>query len=248
MSPVKHNSLPESDSSKESSASDPNQNEEKPGQDGTSSSFEESPEILQNFNIPTPDFKIKLNLPIKGASGGDNSQLGELLEEMAEDMLHLMEQTARMERTLSTVSSLAEQIRHTQDQYHRHQIVELEKLRKDMLSERKALVARSTFNAILPAMESLILTRGALDAEIDPVVVNQLTAVIGTLNNISQSLGYSSFEVLPGEDFDPVSMECFGYQEGNPGTVVRVERVGYRTAEAVIRPCGVILGHLKENG
>ena len=166
----------------------------------------------------------------------------DILEEMAEDMLHLIEASAKMESRVGQILAAVSQVSQNQQNFHREQMVEAGKLKKELVSERKALIARSTFNAILPAIESLTLNCKALDYDEDIRLISQMTVVTDMLKNVIQSLGYFSFGVVPGTLFDPASMECIGYDDGDASKVIRVERMGYKTENALIKPCGVILG------
>ena len=185
-------------------------------------------------------FDIKLELP--GPSPSNEGLQKETLEEMADDMLHLLQRTAKIESSLNALHTLISKVSDTQERNHREQLIETGKIKTELISERKAAIARATFNAVLPAIESLSLNMKALDSMEDGKIINQMQVVIDMLLGILQSLGFQSFSAGIGDTFDPLSMECFGYTEGEPGKVSAVECCGYRTDGGLAKPCRVLLG------
>jgi molecular chaperone GrpE (heat shock protein) len=178
--------------------------------------------------------------PLKAVDSGTATQA--LLEEIADDTLRLIERGKRLEDRLDRLTEQVGALSQTQQDSERRLAVELGRMRQDLLGERKALVGRGSFNAVLPTLDSLRLMREALDDSPENGQIRaQLHAVIGSLANIVQSLGFVEFQVTPGSVFDPFNMECLGYQEGVADTVVSVVRPGYSVSGEVVRPCGVLL-------
>ena len=221
-------------------------NEEKAAaekQDTVSTDQIDTQKIKQADQIDFSFKPIKFNLDLqKEAPAQSNPENQEILEEMADDMLHLIEASSKMENRILHMQETLVQITQNQANFHKEQMVEKGKLKKELISERKALIARSTFNAVLPTIESLEINCNALDTNTDKDMIQQMKVASGMLVNIIQSLGYYAFESSSGEPFGPAIMECIGYENGDAGKVVRIERKGYRTEGALIKPCGVILG------
>ena len=105
---------------------------------------------------------------------------------------------------------------------------------------------------MIAALDTLGTMRDGLEDERDQRVQTQLRAIIGTLTNVLQALGFSQFEVEVGEPLDPARMESLGYAAGERGIVLGAVRAGYRADDAVVRPAGVpsptprTEGHRKE--
>jgi molecular chaperone GrpE len=163
------------------------------------------------------------------------------LEEIAEDMVHLLERLQSMERVqqelLSRIERMDEQVSAEMTTTRRA----LNAMRRDMLEENKAQVTRHAFDAIVPAVDSMRALLEGLDTDEDAKIKAQLRAVISALSNLLQGLGYEHFDVALGEPFDPTRMECLGFADGEPGTVLEVVRPGYRAGDSVVRPAGVAI-------
>ena len=85
----------------------------------------------------------------------------------------------------------------------------------------------------------------AIDAEGDGRAWRLVRAVVSSLSNLLQSLGFEAFEAEEGEPFDPHRMECLGFQEGEPGIVLEAVRSGYRIDQTVVRPAGVHIADVR---
>lgn len=212
----------------------------------TANAHEESLEKLSSID-PMPEKPLQLDLAnLKTASlesGIKNGKTNELLEELAEDLLILLQKVKTLEiNQAAVIQQMQELSRINQEQLRQH-AYDMDKLRKDLLSERKALAARSTFNAILPNLDSLLILRAELPGgESNPAFL-MLDAVISSLVTITQTLGIQEYESAAGAAFDPQSMECLGQEEGSANLVVKTIRRGYKYGEQVFRPCGVIIGN-----
>ena len=121
-------------------------------------------------------------------------------------------------------------------------------MHRDLVGERKALATRTVFEAVIAALDTLGTMRDGLEDERDQRVQTQLRAIIGTLTNVLQALGFSQFEVEVGEPFDPARMESLGYAAGERGIVLGAVRAGYRADDAVVRPAGVLIADPADGG
>jgi molecular chaperone GrpE len=117
----------------------------------------------------------------------------------------------------------------------------LEAMHRDLVGERRALATRTVFEAVAAALDSLGTMRDGLEGERDRRMHTQLRAVIGTLTNVLQELGFSQFDAKVGEPFDPARMESLGYADGERGVVLATVRPGYRADDAVVRAAGVLI-------
>jgi molecular chaperone GrpE (heat shock protein) len=167
--------------------------------------------------------------------------LAELLEELAEDMLGLHQRLAEIAHKQAALLAQTEQNeRSVREQTYLHGR-ELDKLRRELLGERKALAALSTFSAISPLLDSLRAMHDNLDAGQDERMRVQLKALIQALTATLRGLGFSEFRAEVGEPFDPARMECVGYASGESGKVLAALSPGYCAQEAIVRPASVLL-------
>ena len=75
--------------------------------------------------------------------------------------------------------------------------------------------------------------------------MNQMQSVLLNLRAIITLFGYSEFNVEPGSPFDPSSMACVGYEEGEKDRVIRQAQPGYLYGDRVARPAGVTIADPK---
>jgi molecular chaperone GrpE (heat shock protein) len=166
-----------------------------------------------------------------------------LMSEIADDLLSLMKMVQALDARTAALAANVERIGALQEQATRSQSMELEKTKEALLSDRKEYIARSTFSALRPALESLeYLREGAEERGEDPALIRQTQTLIDILRGVSQALGYQTLTAAPGDEFDPHTMECAGYSAGAAGKVVRIDKPGYRAGSVLVRPCSVILG------
>lgn len=228
----------EEDSSMESHSTERNANKSEYGSDGA----QDSP-----VSLDLPNDTIKLDV---GSSGffsdtqrASDSGAAALQEELAEDMLDLMKKVSALDVKLSALVAVVMQLQASLEAATRVQGLEIEKLKEALISERKELIGRSTFNAVMPAIESLrFLEDMQAGRKALPQLTKQTQNLLDVLTGITQALGYRPVEVLNGEAFDPYTMECVGYVPGEQGKVVRMERSGYKAGNVMVRPCRVYLG------
>jgi molecular chaperone GrpE (heat shock protein) len=167
----------------------------------------------------------------------------ETLEEVAEDLLEIMKQMSTLEGRMASLAAGVERLQQTVESGVRAQLMEIDRLKEALVSDRKEFIGRSTFNAIRPAIESLqYLKEGYEERQVDAGQIRHTQALLDILGGVAQMLGYQSFTPTLGDDFDPQIMECSGYAPGAVGKVVQVERAGYRAGSVLVRPCAVILG------
>jgi molecular chaperone GrpE (heat shock protein) len=198
--------------------------------------------------VPTPGFSFasdawKLNLfETESSPTGDGRQ--ETLNKIADDLLELEKRTTAIEGHLNSIASNIDRFQRSLESAARGQTIEIERLKEKLISDRKELISRGTFNAIRPAIESLnFMIEIYRNRPEDGAMLRQTRSILDLLTSITQLLGYRPFEVAPGDDFNPHTMECSGYGQGVVGKVVRVDQPGYVAGDVMVRPCKVILGH-----
>jgi molecular chaperone GrpE (heat shock protein) len=206
---------------------------------------EDSPAVLAvppALQLSAADLKIDLACA-RPSSGTDADALQ---EELADDMLELTKQMAAQDARLTALTAAVAQLEATLEGMARAQGIEMERLKEVLISDRKELIGRSTFNALVPAMESLrYLDSMHHGHKLHASLRQQTRTILDLLTGIAQSLGYRAMEVEKGAPFDPQTMECVGFEEGEPGRVLRVDGPGYRAGSVLVRPCRVILGRPK---
>ena len=125
----------------------------------------------------------------------------------------------------------------------RRALADLDNLRKRHARElewQRAAEANRVAAAWLPVLDNLDLALGHADA--DPsTIIEGVRAVREQALAVVASLGFSRYDEV-GVPFDPVRHEVVNVvddSEAEPGTVVRVLRPGYGTAERQLRPGAV---------
>lgn len=215
-------------------------------------SDEATPDDAATEATPTFDVRdllksIPLVAPLGGDRPGGESRSGgepvqDSLDEIAEDMLDLLQRVQAMD---ARVQQISQQVVHAAQQQQGAAFThgkELAALRSELLDERKAFVALFAFNAVIPVLDQLRQMEKGLDRDADARMLTQLSAVVGVLSTLIRNLGFEAFEAAPGDAFDPVQMECVAHESGTAGVVVRSIRAGYRCKSAVVRAAGVTLG------
>ncbi|GAB95282.1 molecular chaperone GrpE [Kineosphaera limosa] len=126
----------------------------------------------------------------------------------------------------------------------RRALADLDNVRKRAVREReleRAAMRSQAAQTWLPVIDNLGL---AIEhATGDPAaLVEGLKAVYQQAGAAMAQLGYPALEAM-GQPFDPTVHEAFGSVPNAEaaGTVVHVARPGYGTAEALLRPAGVIV-------
>jgi molecular chaperone GrpE (heat shock protein) len=170
------------------------------------------------------------------ASGKD-----ELIEEIADDLLTLLQKMKGIESNQRDVIARMDQIEQSVRELSRSYGREIDSLRRDLLGERKALSAMLVFNAVAPTLDSLRAMHAKLHHAKDKQTREQLNAVIQAIGVALRGLGFAEFQPARGEPFDPTRMECLGYAKGERGVVLESVRPGYVAQETVIRPAGVLI-------
>jgi molecular chaperone GrpE (heat shock protein) len=167
-------------------------------------------------------------------------------EKTTGDMQFIITKLDEFSDQFAMLAQRLDSIEQSLEKQKRSLTIELGKLRDELLSERKAFIGRATFNAILPALESLDLRRQGLSEAGDDVSLKHVSGVYDLLTIILQSIGFSTFRANPGDPFDANCMECSKFEEGEPGKVLRVERAGYRAGGVIAKPCTVVVGRRKK--
>ena len=164
------------------------------------------------------------------------------IDEIAEDMLHLLERVAALEQSNAEQAGRIDHVAQLVRETHVNLGRSIDTLRRDLLEERKALVNRAAVEAVTSGIVPLRIMLRSLNPEADARLLGQLGAVLGSLGGVLQTLGVREFEPAVGDLFDPAHMECIGYAEGTRGTVLEVCSPGYFAGDAVVRPAGVLIG------
>lgn len=170
-----------------------------------------------------------------------------LLTEIVEDTVQILQRLQVVESGLAQLGASLERIDARLDTTTRAISGELSAQRRDLLGERKGLLARSLFNAIIAHLDGLrAMQQGLYDAKgrLDrgnQRTADQLNAIVTTLLTALQGMGFNEFHAKAGEPFSPASMECLGYAKGARGIVLRAVRSGFTATEGVVRPAGVYI-------
>ncbi len=146
-----------------------------------------------------------------------------------------------IEDALRYLATAVNKVEDATQESHHHQMVELGRQRKELLSQQKQAATGKVLVVCAPWIDTLRSMRAQLPPK-QVAVARELGTVIDSLVMILRLLGYAEFHVEPGEQFDPTFMECTGLAPGEPGIVVREEHPGYKAGDAVARPAGVRVG------
>jgi molecular chaperone GrpE (heat shock protein) len=170
------------------------------------------------------------------------------LEEIAEDMVHVLERLRSIEQVQHELLGKVERINEQFAGDMKATRQSLNAMRRDLLGQNKTQATRHAFDTTIPVLDSTKALLDGLAGEADAKVAAQLSAVISALSNLLQGLGYERFDAAVGEPFDPNRMECLGFANGEPGIVLEAVRPGYRAGGSVARPAGVWIAepNLKE--
>ena len=202
--------------------------------------FEKLNETLNIELIPKPIFPapkyVAEQIPEPSLPISDS------LEELADDMLHLMRQVQGIEQRLADSTTRLERIEQSVNQSNIYFGQQLDKFRREIIGERKALSSLSILNAVLPTLDSLKSAFLTKSTETANMADNSLIlSIIDSLNRMLRNLGFTEFMAIHGDPFDPDYMECLGYSDGNSGIVLDIVRPGYKVENTIVRPVGVIL-------
>ena len=166
---------------------------------------------------------------------GDVLDGSEQLEEIAEDMLHLLEGVRSLERAQTNLLARLEEGIQAQRETAR----EVRLIREELLAERKATAVLSLFTSLVQRADSVRSMLKELDPGKDSRTVEQLTAIDNILVLMIRGLGFDEFRPEKGDAFDPHRMECVGYASGDPDVVLEVVQAGYDAGGAIARPAHV---------
>jgi len=159
----------------------------------------------------------------------------EQLEEIAEDMLHLLERVRSLEQVQAALMARLEEGVSAQREAAR----EVRLLREELLAQRKATAVLSLFTGLVQRIDSVRGMLKELDPAQDGRTVEQLTAIDNILMLMLRGMGFDEFRPEKGEPFDPRRMECVGYAPGDPDVVLEVVQAGYESGGSVARPAHV---------
>jgi len=168
----------------------------------------------------------------------ESMEVDATIEELAEDMVHVLMAIRDLSQKHAELTALVETSLLELQRASRQQASELNVLHRDLVGDRRAQANRAAFNAIHPAIDQIRLIHDALGTDQDEAKL-QISAVLSLLRMVLQGLDYVEFVVEANDPFDPATMECVEYREGELGKVLDVVRPGYRANGVVVRPCGV---------
>ena len=199
-----------------------------------------NPDVIKSIaSIPKDENVSAMQSPISALP--QKLETKKVIEEIAEDIVDLIKWTNNIEKKQDMILEQLNNFNNVMLDNKRQFAIELNKIRVELLEDHKALVGRNAFDAIVPTLDSLNKMKNSLPQK-HKQMHSQLEGIVGLLNNIIQSLGFTIFKVEEGILFDPAKMECLGCNnKGEPKTVVEVVRPGYKSGNMMIRPCGVII-------
>ena len=204
--------------------------EDRPTNDGEAGAGIDQDALKDALTFELPDLELSPSI-----SNGNGPQDSEQLEEIAEDMLHLLERVRSLEQSQESLLARLEESIHAQRETGR----EVGRVREELLGERKATAVLSLFTGLVQRMDSVRGMLKELDPGKDSRTVEQLTAIDDILALMLRGLGFDEFHPERGDAFDPYRMECVGYALGDPDVVLEVVQAGYEAGGAIARPAPV---------
>lgn len=191
----------------------------------------------------TPGTTIRISEPDPDVAppAGQATTGSDPLDELAEDMLQVLQQLGAVERQVRETAAGVADLRRAVHEGTAQQNRAIENVRAEVVGERRGMALRMVFEPVVSALESIELFARGLDPARDQAAFAQITAVAATLANLLLALGFERFDVARGDAFDPHRMQCFGYAAGPPGVVLDILQPGYATGGVVVRPARVLI-------
>ena len=125
---------------------------------------------------------------------------------------------------------------------------------KRRTEEERGMIARAAtaqvLGRLLTVLDDLQRAVNAMPADANSAYTDGVKLVLQNFEAIMESEGLSKYMPSPGETFDPAQHEAIYYQptEAQPaGTVLTVERAGYRTRDRILRPAQVVVARSTED-
>lgn len=190
---------------------------------------------------------LKLELPDLLRPQEKSANSDSVLDELADDMLEVIKKINQIESRVSALGALVQYQQQMLEGGVASIVMEMNRLKENLLSDRKEFAMRSSLNAILPSLESLGYIEEMYRDDGDARPQKQCELIKNVLTGLIRTMGYREFESKVGSDFDPYTMASAGNEEGEPGKVLRVAWPGYLFGQSVVKPCGVILGKKKSS-
>ena len=188
-------------------------------------------------------FKIEDSFSDKAATKGEDTKMNqEMLEEITEDLVHILKKMAEFENRMEELFNKTEKIAETTTSNYRKHQVELDQLKRELLGERKAFIHKSVFNNLVTTIDYLYHRKCSISPDKDSSLYSLTTGMLENLQNLLKTMGYEHFVVEKDKPFKSEIMECLGFESGEENKVVSVERLGFKSENIVVRSCGVILG------
>jgi molecular chaperone GrpE (heat shock protein) len=204
-------------------------------------------EALIDFARVNTELAAVVSTELAWAAPASTAGSESLLAEIAGDTVQILRRLQAIESGLAQMGARLEQIDARVDTSARALAAELASQRRELLGDRKGLLSRALFNAIVAHLDGLRAmhlglrdAKGRIDRR-DRRTADQLNAIEATLLTALQGMGFHEFHARAGEPFLPTSMECLGYVRGEQGVVLQAVRAGFKAAEGVVRPAGVYI-------
>jgi molecular chaperone GrpE (heat shock protein) len=163
----------------------------------------------------------------------------QLVQEIAEDMEPIIRIINRIDQRQTAIETRIDQIEQQVQGGAQAHARELDKLRKELLSEQGTTLGVSLFNVIGDALENLNSIMGSLEA--DSKLYHNAGGIVVMLESMLRNVHISKFTVEPGEPFDPSRMRVEDFEDSEIDGVVRTTKYGYMIKDQVLREASVIV-------
>lgn len=202
-----------------------------------------------DFDMLNAELSTAVSATIETAPASNRSN--GLLNELVQHMVDVVRRLQGIEEYVGQLGVRIDQVDARVYETGRSLAGELAAQRRELIGERKNVLARGLFNAVVGHLDSLRAMRAALlDDRRDKNnkrMASLIEAVEITLLTALQGMGFSEFHTREGETFSPATMECLGYTKGEPGIVLKAVRSGFSAPEGVVRAAGVYIGEPPKN-
>ena len=164
-----------------------------------------------------------------------------VLEDLADDLLHLVKRVGAIEGRLTDMSTRVDELLQIARDQASVNARAVDAMRRDLLADRRTQAVRHAFDAVSPILDGLGAMQAALDPLSDDRLRAQLAAIMASLRSLLQGLGFVEFHAAAGEAFDPARMRVAGYAAGPADVVLASLHPGYLADGTVARPAGVLI-------
>ena len=188
-----------------------------------------NPEKLKS--ISQMDFKIETSHNLTQQETNTNDALQELIVELNNDIVFILEKMNAFENKFSSIEKKIEGVQQNFNQNYKNHQIEIDSLKRELIGERKTFINHSTFNSIVPVVDSLFIRLKNIDPVNEKILYNQTSGIIDLLNNILLNIGFEVFEAPINSEFNPQMMEIKGKVAGEKNKVIKIENFGYKAGE-----------------